>query len=98
MSLRATAETSSGRSLAFSNAFQGGDLLASVLWGRRPVVSSQPDDQIADLGGLGEEWVVAGVEFHDAACSTGELALQVGRGALVVRADEVRRGHVFPGR
>jgi hypothetical protein len=43
--------------------------------------SSQPDDQVADLGGLGEEWVVAGVEFHDAGCSTGELALQVGRGA-----------------
>ena len=59
---------------------------------------SQPDDQVADRGGLGEEWVVAGVEFHDAGCSTGELALQVGRGAPVLRADEVRRGHVLPGR
>jgi hypothetical protein len=59
---------------------------------------SQPDDQVADCGGLGEEWVVAGVEFHDAGCSTGELALQVGWGALVLRADEVRRGHVPPGR
>ena len=65
-------------------------------FGRRS--PSQPDDQVADLGGLGEEWVVAGVEFHDAGCSTGELALQVGRGALVLRADEVRRGHVLPGR
>jgi hypothetical protein len=59
---------------------------------------SQPDDQVADLGGLGEEWVMAGIEFHDAGCSTGELALSVGRGALVLRADEVRRGHVLPGR
>ena len=60
--------------------------------------TSQRDDQVADLGGLGEEWVVAGVEFHDAGCSTGELALQVGRGAPVLRADQVRRGHVLPGR
>src|SRR3954452_22092051 len=59
---------------------------------------SQPDDQVSDLGGLGEEWVVAGVEFHDAGCSTGELALPVGGGALVLRADEIRRGHVLPGR
>lgn len=59
---------------------------------------SQPDDQVADGGGLGEEWVVAGVEFHDAGCSTGELALQVGWGAPVLRADEVRRGHKLPGR
>jgi hypothetical protein len=59
---------------------------------------SQPDDQVADGGGLGEEWVVAGVEFHNAGCSTGELALQIGRGALVLRADEVRRGYVLPGR
>src|SRR6185369_1831625 len=59
---------------------------------------SQRDDQVADLGGLGEEWVVAGVEFHDAGCSTGELALPVGRGAPVFRADEVRRGHLLPGR
>ena len=59
---------------------------------------SQRDDQVADLGGLGEEWVVAGVELHDACCSTGELALQVGRGAPVLRADEVRRAHVLPGR
>jgi hypothetical protein len=41
--------------------------------------------------------VVAGVEFHDAGCSVRELALQVGGGALVLRADEVRRGHVLPG-
>lgn len=41
---------------------------------------------------------MAGVEFHDAGCSTGELALEVGRGAPVLRADEVRHGHVLPGR
>ena len=66
--------------------------------GRRCRAPSQPEDQVADGGGLGEERVVAGVEFHDAGCSTGELALPVGRGALVLRADEVRRGHVLPGR
>jgi hypothetical protein len=42
--------------------------------------------------------VVAGVEFHDAARPSGELALQVGGGASVFDADEVRRGCVLPGR
>ncbi|MDT7782413.1 MAG: hypothetical protein QOF58_832 [Pseudonocardiales bacterium] len=64
----------------------------------KPSAPLQADDQVADLGGLGEEWVVAGVEFHDAGCSAGELALPVGRGAPVLRADEVRRGHALPGR
>jgi hypothetical protein len=59
---------------------------------------SQREDQLADGGGLGEEGVVAGVEFHDAARPTGERALQLGGGALVLCADEVRRGHVLPGR
>jgi hypothetical protein len=59
---------------------------------------SQREDQVADGGRLGEEGVVAGVEFHDAARPTGELALQLGGGALVLCADEVRRGHALPGR
>lgn len=59
---------------------------------------SQPHDKVADGGGAGEEWVVAGVEFHDAGCSTRELALKVGRRALVLNADEVCRGHVLPSR
>jgi hypothetical protein len=36
---------------------------------------SQREDHLADGGGLGEEGVVAGVEFHDAAGATGELTL-----------------------
>ena len=74
-------------------------LAAGVLGGppARRWSPSQPDDQVADGSGLGEEWVVAGVDFHDAGCSTGELALEVGRGTLVLRADKVRRGHVLPG-
>jgi hypothetical protein len=59
---------------------------------------SQSDDQVTDDGGLGEEWVVARVEFLDAGCPTGELALPVGGGAAVLRTDEVGRGHVVPGR
>ena len=39
--------------------------------------------------------MVAGVELHDAARSTGELALQVGRGAPVLRADQIGRGHAL---
>ena len=41
---------------------------------------------------------LVGVELHDAARATRELALQVGGGASVVDADEVRRGCVLPGR
>jgi hypothetical protein len=40
-----------------------------------PLWPSQREDQVADGAGLGEEGVVAGVEFHDAARPTGELAL-----------------------
>jgi hypothetical protein len=59
---------------------------------------SQPEDEVAYGRRLGEERVVAGVEFHDTASATGELALQVGGGASVLDADEVRRGCVLPGR
>ena len=59
---------------------------------------SQLEDQVADGGGLGEEGVVAGVELHDAVRPTGEPALGLGGGALVLCADEVRRRHILPGR
>ena len=42
--------------------------------------------------------MVAGVEFHDAVCPTGELALQVDGRTAVLGADQVRRGQVLPGR
>ena len=41
---------------------------------------------------------MAGVKFHDAACPTGELTLQVEGRAAVLDADQVRRGHVLPSR
>src|SRR3978361_1776327 len=45
---------------------------------------AQPDERVAAPGGSGEEWVVAGVDLHDAGCPAGELALPVGRGAPVL--------------
>ena len=70
----------------------------SVVRPARQWSPSQREDQVAYGGGLGEEGVVAGVELHDTARPTGELALQLGGGAPVLCADEVRRGHVLPGR
>ena len=59
---------------------------------------SQAEDQIAHGRRLGEERVVAGVQFHHIARATCELALAVGGGASVVGADEVGRGQLLPGR
>jgi hypothetical protein len=75
------------------------NVLGGVQWG--PALrsrASQAQDQIAYHAWLREEWVVAGVEFYDAARGTGELALAVGRGAPVLGADEVRRDDVLPRR
>ena len=83
-----------------SHGDEGGEVTASS-----PVVGGWFDNVGAVImgrnmfgGGLGEEGVVAGVEFHDVARPTGELALQLGGGALVLCAEEVCRGHVLPGR
>jgi hypothetical protein len=57
---------------------------------------SQTQHQVADGGRLGQERVVTGVELHDAACPTSELALPFGGSAPVLGADEVRRSHVLP--
>lgn len=67
---------------------------------RQSVVAgtSQTQHQVADGGRPGQERVVAGVELHDGACTTGELALELGGGALVLRAYKVRRSHLLPGR
>lgn len=47
----------------------------------------QPEDEVPDRGWLGQERVVAGVEFDDAVRTPGVLALQPGGGAAVLRAD-----------
>jgi hypothetical protein len=57
---------------------------------------SQAQHHVADGGRLGQERVVTGVELHDAACPTSELALPFGGSAPVLGADEVRRSHVLP--
>jgi len=60
---------------------------------------SQRKDQVADRGWLGEEGVVAGVEFHDVARSRRTYAAtRQGWGAPVISAHEVRRGHVLSSR
>ena len=66
--------------------------------GARRWSPSQPEDEVAYGRRPGEERVVAGVEFHDAARASGKVALQVGGGASVFDADEVGRGCVLPGR
>jgi len=48
---------------------------STLLLDDRVAATSQREDHLADGGGLGEEGVVAGVELHDAARPTGELAL-----------------------
>ena len=51
---------------------------------------SQREDQVADGGRLGKEWVVSRVEFHDVARPTGELALGLGGSAPILYAEEIR--------
>jgi len=67
-------------------------------WETRGRSPSQPEDQVAYGGGLGEERVVAGFELHYPARPAGVLALHLGWGASVLGADEIGRGHVSPGR
>ena len=58
----------------------------------------QAEHQVPHRGWLGQERVVAGVEFNDGAGLAGEVALPPRWGAPVLGADQVGRGHLPPGR
>jgi len=67
-------------------------------WFQSSAALLQAQQQVTDRPRLRRERVVTGRDLHDVAGAAGELALPHRRGALVLRADEVRRGHLLPRR
>jgi hypothetical protein len=60
--------------------------------------TSKSEDQVAHDGWLRKERMVTGVEFDDRVRAGSEIALQLGRSATVIDAEEIGRRDLLPSR
>lgn len=72
--------------------------LPPVPAGSRMKWTSKSEDQVAHDGWLRKERMVTGVEFDDRVRAGSEIALQLGRSATVIDAEEIGRRDLLPSR